>query len=508
MNARVFGVFLWFVCCVFGAAPWLLSMRTAYAAPWDAANIIELEQPDIVPRRALDGPFVHTYASPDTTQSFPHKRWEAIANEAYRHEFGDDARIRWTGVVDEDLPERAFEQQTAEERAIVRELEIGYRLYRMGDLKEATHTLQDALDAVEGTGVPWANESLVADAWQTLARAYLERAAGSPADESEMASRMRIALQQWIRMRPHETIDENRYPRSFVEAWRQVYFEQLASSAAVLSMRKSSARYVSEVLDVDVIADLRIARSVHSGTIAVRVYDAISDRFVYDGILPWTGEEDDLKEQLSMAFSIAQECLDLVREEKHERKRIMRSNFLSAESLLFFYAERPTSRAFLNSGVRLAAHHYVTPVAGFYADLSVAFSRRDRTGELLNTIQTQGVSVGATFQYKRDRIRVFFDTGLELSRHSEVEVTSSFWCRVSGGSPREYDSQRACAGRDVFAQRASLLAGLRLGVGLSFRVVGPVWWQLTFTTTTFLLPFGYRGVDQPIGGTTGLVYGF
>lgn len=483
-------------------------MSTVSAAPWSAENLIELDQPDIERRRALDTAFVHTYASPDTTASFPHARWETIAQEVYRQELIHDPRIRWTGALPEDLPARALEQQTAEERAIVRELEIGYRLYRLGDLEEATNTLQAALDAVEGSGVSWANESLVADAWQTLARAYQERAAGSQNDASAMASRMRIALQQWIRMRPHETIDENRYPHSFVEAWRQVYFEQLASSAAMLSMRKSAARYVSEALDVDVVADLRIARGVHSGTIAVRVYDSKSDRFVYDGILPWTGDEDDLRDQLSMAFSIAQECLSVLRVERDERNRIMNSNFLSVESLLFFYAERPTSRAFLNSGIRLSAHHYITPVVGFYADLSVAFSRRDRAGELLSTIQTQGMSLGATFQYKRDRIRLFVDTGLELSRHSEIDVTSSFWCRVSGGTAREFDSQRACDGGDVFTQRASLFAGIRLAAGVSVRIAGPVWWQITFTSTTYLLPFGGRGVDQPIGGTTGLVYGF
>lgn len=500
--------FLWFAWVFVSAAPWLLSTRTADAAPWEAEHLIDLDQPEVVPRRVLDAPFVHTYASPDTTKSFPHARWETIANEAYRQEFRDAHRIRRTGGVPEDLRDRAREQQTAEERAIVRELEIGYRLYRMGELKEATRSLQDALDAVEDSGVPWANEALVVDAWQTLARAYQERAAGSPAERSELASRMRIALQQWIRMRPRERIDENRYPLSFVEAWRQVYFEQLASSAAVLSMREKSARYVSKTLDVDVVADVRIARSLHSGTIAVRVYDAETDRFAYDAILPWTGEEDHLREQLSMAFSIAQECLGLVRVEKEERKRLLSSNFFSAESLLFFYSERPTSRAFLNSGVRLAGHHYVTPVVGFYADLSVAFSRRDRAGELLNRIQSQGVSAGATFQYKRDRVRLFFDTGLEFSRHSEVEVTSSFWCRVSGGTPQELDSERGCDAADVFTQRASWLAGIRLGAGVSVRIAGPVWWQLTFTTTTYLLPFGRRGVDQPIGGTTGLVYGF
>src|SRR5699024_1387151 len=106
--------FLWVVCCLLGAAPALLSMRAASAAPWSEESILELEQPEIEPRRAMDAPFVYTYASPDTTKSFPHARWEAIAQEVYRQELIDDPRIRWTGALPVDLPAQALAQQSAE----------------------------------------------------------------------------------------------------------------------------------------------------------------------------------------------------------------------------------------------------------------------------------------------------------------------------------------------------------------------------------------------------------
>lgn len=481
---------------------------SAQAADWKLESVLLQEQPDIVPRRALKRPMVRVYSSPDHAEEVRREVWTEHVERAYHHAFADDARIAWAHDGLAALPERALQANTAEERAIERELEIGYRLYRMGDLQEATRTLHSALVAIDGTGVAWTNESLVVDAWQTLARAYQELLSASSEAQSERASAMRLALQEWIRLRPQERMDAARYPRSFVEAWRQVYFEQLSASAAVLSMRKDEARYIADTLDVDVVPDVRIMRSGNTGTIAVRVYDAHTDRFAYDAILPWDGQDEDLISTLSKAFSVALECLQIVRAPSDERKRRLHSNYLSIESLLFFYAERPTRHAFLNSGIRLGGHHYVTPVVGFFADVSVSFSRRDRAGQLLKTIQMQSLSAGASFQYERPRFRVFMDIGLEIARRTELVVTSSFWCRVSGGEPTSYDGARGCLAEDVFSQRASALMGMRLGAGLGVRIAGPLWWQMTITSTMYLVPFGHRGVDRPIGGTTGLVYGF
>lgn len=482
--------------------------QNALAADWKLESVLLQEQPEIVARRALKKPGVQVYSSPDQTEEMPLERWIAQVERAYLNALGGDARIVWAEEGFSALRERAQQANTAEERAIERELEIGYRLYRMGDLQEATRTLHSALIAIDGTGVAWANESLVVDAWQTLARAYQELLSASSEAQSERASAVRLALQEWIRLRPQERMDAARYPRSFVEAWRQVYFEQLSASAAVLSMRKDEARYIADTLDVDVVPDVRIMRSGSTGTIAVRVYDARTDRFAYDAILPWNGQDEDLISTLSKAFSVALECLQIVHAPSDERKRRLHSNYLSAESLLFFYAERPTRRAFLNSGIRLGGHHYVTPAVGFFADISVSFSRRDRAGELLKTVQMQSLSAGASFQYERPRFRVFMDIGLEIARRTELVVTSSFWCRVSGGEPTSYDGARGCLAEDVFSQRASALLGVRLGAGLGVRIAGPLWWQMTLTSTMYLVPFGHRGVDRPIGGTTGLVYGF
>lgn len=501
-NAWFGGVLPLLVCCV------LLAFATTSAAQWAPLQEALSEQPDVHVRRMLDTPFVHVYTPPDQMGNFSERRLEKVVKHVYHSAFVHDERSEWTELKSADVVPYARANKGAEERAIERELEMGYRLYRLGELEEATQTLESALRAIEGTGVAFADEQAVADGWHVLARAYQERALSDPDAPDELASNMRLALQEWIRLRPQERIDGDRYPRRFVEAWRQVYFEQLASTAAVLSMRRAEAKYIAKTLDVDVVPDVRITQRGDRGTIAVRVYDAVADRFAYDAILPWNGNASALEDALSRAFSVAKECLEMRAVPQKGRKRLLHRNYLSVESLLFFYAERPTKRAFLNSGIRIAGHHYVTPVVGFFADLSVSFSRRDRAGELLETVQTQSLSAGVSFQHERPRFRAFVDAGLEVSRRSELKMTSSFWCRVSGGAPTSYDGQRGCDPADVFSQRPSALMGVRLSGGIGARIAGPLWWQMSITTTLYLVPFGNRGVDRPIGGTTGLVYSF
>lgn len=505
MTLRVAHTVRALVCVVLGL--FLVGVPCAHAQ-WEGMAAPLEGQPDLTPRRVLDASFVHVYTPPDRAGTLSERRLDRAVQRVYREAFAQDGRSAWAGVGPRDIVPYARANKGAEERAIERELEIGYRLYRLGDLEEATHTLQSALHAVDGTGVAFGDEQAVADAWHVLARAYQERASAHHQAPDEFASQMRLALQEWIRIRPQERIDSDRYPRSFVEAWRQVYFEQLSSTAAVLSMRRKEAKYIADTLGVDVVPDVRITQRGDRGTLAVRVYDAVADRFAYDAILPWNGDESALEDTLSRAFSVAKECLEMQLKPTEERKRLLHRNYLSVESLLFFYAERPTNRAFLNSGIRLGGHHYVTPVVGFFADVSVSFSRRDRAGELLQTIQTQSLSAGVSFQYERPRFRAFVDAGLEVSRRSELKVTSSFWCRVSGGAPTHYDDQRGCDPADVFSQRASALLGMRLSAGIGARIAGPLWWQMSLTTTLYLVPFGHRGVDRPIGGTTGLVYSF
>lgn len=488
----------------FGAA-----CSSAWAAGWSEAELLGAPQRPIVPRRMADALLIDFYVGPERSPDLPIDRLRGLAHEEYRRAFGHDLRTEWSGRGPEQLPGLAQAAASESDLLLVRQLEVGRQLYRMGDLHEATRSIEHALQQIADTELRWSRQDLLADSLEILALAYQELSAAPDLRAVEWESQTRLALRELIRLRPDAQVDARRYPLSFVEAWRTAYFEQLVVSAAVLALRIEEARIATRLLDVDVLADLRVMYGPRGASLALRVYDRVADRFAYDGILAWDGSEAHLAEQLSRAFSIARDCMSLTQPiVENERKKLLHSNYLSADALFFVYLDRPTRGAFLNTGFRLGGHHYVTPVVGFYADLSVAFSNRDRAGTLLEPIQMQSLSAGFSLQYERPRFRVFFDVGPEIARRSEIVATRSFWCRVSGGQSIEYDAMRRCTDDEVFRQRPSGLVGVHFKAGLAGRLVGPIWLSLSVYSTAYLVPFGHRGVDRPMGASAGIIYGF
>ena len=489
--------------CVFA------SVGDAHAGDGGEAAWLAVPQPEVVPRRFASTLLIELYMTPEGTDSLEEAALREAAEREYRRAFAHDARSVFADIGPERLADLAEAQERESDRLLARQLELGRQLYRIGDLEEATRAIEQAMSEAAKTDLRWSRKELLADSLETLALAYQEMSAAPGARALELESQTRLALRDLIRLRPHAKVDEWRYPQSFVEAWRQAYFEQLVVSAAVLALRIEEARSATRLLDVDVIADLRLMYGPRGASFALRMYDAVSDRFAYDGILPWDGSPEHLEEQLSRAFSVARECMRLERPKAtSEKRRRLHSNYLSAESVFFTYLDRPTDRPFLNSGFRLGGHHYVTPVVGFYAEVSVTFSSRDRSGILLEPIQLQSLTAGLSLQYERSRLRLFFDVGGDISRRTDLVATRSFWCRVSGGQPVAYDNLRQCREDEVFRQRASGLVGVNFKGGMAVRLVGPVWATAGVHSTVYLVPFGNRGVDRPIGASAGFAYGF
>lgn len=481
----------------------------AEAADGGELELLALTQREVVPRRFASSMLIDLYVTPEGADVLEVHALREVADREYRRAFGQDARSIWSSAGPESLSAVAAAQESESDRLLARQLEVGRQLYRMGDLQEATRAIEQALGEIPNTDLRWSRKDLLADSLEILALAYQEMSASPQGHVLELESQTRLALRELIRLRPDAKVDEWRYPQSFVEAWRQAYFEQLVVSAAVLALRIEEARSATRLLDVDVVADLRLMYGPRGASLALRVYDAVSDRFAYDGILPWDGSKAHLADQLSRAFSVARDCMSLERPKaSEEKKRLLHSNYLSVEALFFTYLDRPTDRLFLNSGFRLGGHHYVTPVVGFFADVSVAFSSRDRAGVLLEPIQLQSLSAGMSLQYKRPRVRLFFDVGGDLSRRTDIVATRSFWCRVSGGETVAYDPQRGCSEDEVFRQRSSGLIGINFRAGLGVRVAGPVWLTAAVNSTVYIVPFGNRGVDRPIGASAGFAYGF
>lgn len=472
-----------------------------------APTVFELEQPEVQSRVLAADLLLDLYVGPEGTTHLDEQELRSVALQEYRQAFGHDGRTEFSSVRTELLPEIARLEEREADRLLVRELELGRQLYRLGDLHEAVRVLEAGLESIGSSPIRWSRIELLAESLETMALSYQELAAGVDAPVMQLETQTRLSLRELIRFRPHAVVDARRYPLSFVEAWRQAYFEQLAVSAAVLALRIEEARQATALLDVDVLADLRLMTGPRGSSIALRVYDAVSDRFAYDGILSWDGSAEHLGSQLSRAFSVARDCMSILPPPKKEgRQRLMYNNFMSMDGLGFVYLDRPTNKAFMNVGFRIGGHHYVTPVVGFFADIQAAFSSRDPDGVLLSPIQLQALSAGLTLQYRRDRFRLHMDVGLLAARRSEIVATDSFWCRVSGGADSQFGAGRSCDAGDVFRQRSSGLFGLQFRGGLGVRLVGPIWLQTAIIAHVYGIPFGHRGVDRPVGAQVGFAY--
>lgn len=470
---------------------------------------LDVEQPEVLPRVLPKDILFGFYPGPDGSADLAHDALERTALRVYADVFGHDARtiVGETSVA--SLEERGRDDETPSHELTAQQLEIGRQFYRMGDIADAIRALESALTtAMRGT-LRWSRPALMAESLETLALAYQEAGAGRLQSEAQAESQTRVALRELIRLRPTDVVDESRYPLSFVTAWRQAYYEQMLVSAAMMSIRIEEARAATALIDVDTLVDLRLLYGQRGSSIALRVYDAVEDRFAYDGLLAWDGSEAHLEDTLSKALASARDCMKVRRPEAPEgRKRLLHSNYLHVGWTAFMYLDTPTEHVFLNQGARIGGQHYVTPVVGFFADLSIAFSSRDREGILLSPVQQQAMSAGVSLQYAASRFRIHLDVGAELARRTDIVATRSFWCRVSGGEPREYGSGRACLADDVFRQKASGLVGMNLRTGLAVRVVGPVWMHAMMHSTLYLFPFGNRGLDRPLGGTVGFSYAY
>lgn len=488
-------------------ALWLL-VGTCLAMGTAAAEVYAPPvQPELSARTLAAELIVGVYAGPDGAEAIDEPALRAIAEREYRRAFGQDARTVFSESRPSMLPELARLEEGVGTELLVRELELGRQLYRVGELVEAAAAMESALARVASSPLFWSRSELIAETLEILALAYQELATAPGEDVLLREGQARVALRELIRLRPSGRVDERRYPRGFVEAWRQAYFEQLAVSAAVLALRIDEARTAAQLLDVDVIADLRLMVGPRGANIALRVYDVASDRFAYDGVLAWDGSSASLAEQLSRAFSVALDCMRVQPPPAPEgRKRLLHANFTALHSTGFAYLERPTRRAFANYGFRLGGQHYVTPVVGFFADIHAAFSTRDRDGVLLSPIQLQSLSGGVTLQYRKDRFRLYFDVGVVVARRSEIVATRSFWCRVSGGAEVDYGTGRSCAASEVLRQRATGLLGVTFRAGAGARIAGPVWFQLGAFSDVHGIPFGHRSVDIPIGLQAGFAF--
>lgn len=472
------------------------------------------EQPAFVARSAPALPFVQIYTLPDESgrvRSGAGYR-QAVA-QAYGEVFGADVRIALSDERFEPLDvygpggARVSSGDSRIDEAL-ETLARGRQLFRAGDTTSAAEVLREGLQQASSTALPFTQFELLAESWETLALVALELSVERDEEGDSWRSLSRVALREMIRLSPERTVDPRLYPQRFFDAWRSAYREQTVATTTLLSVRSDEARALSAFLDIDLLVDVRIIEADESGQIGVRVYDRVDDRFFYDGLHAWEGGAEEITVIVERALSAALACLPPHTPPPAEEPSRLRDVYVYSNWLAFSYLERPTTRAFLNQGAELGAQFYFTENVGLSLVAQLAFSNRDADGDLLDTVQTSSISLSPSFQFVRDRYRIFLEAGPQLTRVSRVRATRSYWCKVSGGEPFQFDDERACLAEDITEQGARAQFAMSFRLGFALRIAGPLWAHINASSALYLLPFEGRAVDFPVGGSAGLMFQF
>lgn len=472
------------------------------------------EQPPFVVRTAPALPFVQIYVLPDESgrvRSGAGYR-QAVAR-SYGEVFGNDPRIARSEERFEPLDvygPGGVRVSSGDSRidGALETLARGRQLFRAGDTASAAEVLREGLQQASTTALPFTHFELLAESWETLALVALELSVERVEEEESWRSLSRVALREMIRLSPERTVDPRLYPPRFFDAWRSAYREQTVATTTLLSVRSDEARALSAFLDIDLLVDVRIIETDESGQIGVRVYDRVDDRFFYDGLHAWEGGAEEISAIVERALRAALACLPPHTPPPEDEPSRLHDVYVYSNWLGFSYLERPTTRAFLNQGAELGAQFYFTENVGLSLVAQLAFSNRDADGDLLDTVQTSSISLSPSFQFAREGYRIFLEAGPQLTRVSRVRATRSYWCKVSGGEPFQFDDERVCLPEDITEQGARAQFALSFRIGFALRVAGPLWAHINASSALYLLPFEGRAVDFPIGGSAGLMFQF
>ena len=481
-----------------------LSGEASGASRWDAPD-----QGTVLSRAVLVAPLVSVYVDDSSLVEGVDAR-AVVADELERFLALDPRFDEGTRSLEDALEEASRSGALLEqERLVERYLELGRQLFRAGDVIGAARELDNGLRLAESTTLRWRRPAALADAWEVLALALLERASAEPARQDVHEAAARHALRELIRTEPGRVLDERFYPPRFVDEYRRAFFEQVYGTAVYLSLRNAEARLLTSLLPDDVLLDVRVMRSVRGSQLSIRVWDRVTGRFVHDALLAWDGDERSLRDAVSRALGAAAACLPPRRPAPPERVDGERGRtWVYLGWAGWVPLVRPTREPFLVQGLSLGGQYMITETVGMRLGGRVMFSARDRDGELLAPMQALALDVGPTFQWRRGRLRVWLDVGVEFGRHSEVVASRDFWCRVSGGALRRYDEVRACEESDLTRQPASFVFGVGMRGGAAVQVGGPLWAYLTVGTTLLVAPLDARALDRPLGGESGLLYRF
>lgn len=390
-----------------------------------------------------------------------------------------------------------------------RSAQLGVEYFKQSDLRSAVDQLEEAQSLLERTGLFWSDPTLAVTVWRTLALAELELAQGAQ-DGSEgqtlHEAKATAAFKELIRWAPGERFSREDYPAEVVASFERAYLEHLLSLGSDLRVRAAEAKRLATQLGVE---ELVFAFAISSGdqtVVGLQFFDAASQQFVVDEttrVAPAVAADT-----YSMMLSDALACQPPRFAPPDPAGIDTGRTYASAGYNGGYFVDTPTRSPFYTQGASVQVSHMLSENAGLYAGGRFVFGRRDTDGDLLDRVDMARTDFGATFAIRNRRFRLYGNVGVDVAFVGAVTATEDFWCKVTGGEVRTIDAGRACRAGSITKTAAQAQAGLGWTIGGQVLLGGPFWASLDANTVIYMLPFGERPFDIPMGGSLQLGYRF
>ena len=493
----------------------LLAALMLALAAWPAAAApprVEAGEPALRPRSiALWAPIRH-YRVPSAAPASSLAEVSLVqVSRALRAQVGADPRHK---LIEEEPLTRLLAAQRDEAQSdlrfvATRSAQLGVEYFKQSDLRSAVDQLEEAQSLLERTGLFWTDPTLAVTVWRTLALAELELAHGAEQKEEDRTlhqAKATAAFKELIRWAPGERFSREDYPAEVVATFERAYLEHLLSEGSDLRVRTAEAKRLATQLGVE---ELVFAFAISSGdqtVVGLQFFDAATQQFVVDETMRVAPA--DAADTYSMMLSDALACQPPRFLPPDPAGLDTGHTYASAGYHGGYFLDTPTRSPFYTQGASVQVSHMLSENAGLYAGGRFVFGRRDTDGDLLDRVDIARTDFGATFAIRNRRFRAYGSMGIDVAFVGAVTATEDFWCKVTGGEVRAIDSSRACRGNDITRTAAQAQAGLGWTIGGQVLLGGPFWASLDANTAIYMLPFGERPFDIPIGGSLQLGYRF
>lgn len=492
------------------AATQAVTIAILCCAPQAVAQVDELEQIEIIPRRvAVLQPF-RAYADPTRPSEETGLRALSLTavHDAVQRMLARDPRYL---LVDPRTQALAKAREPEQEDLLFiaqQSARLGREHFRAYNLASAVSELAAAVETFQRTPRGLTHPAEVADAYFMTALVELELARVDEANAAIHESRAADAMRTVIRLDPGREVTSAAYPPSVVERWRRAYVSHFVDDGVGLQLTASEASTLASGLEVDTVVYVFALTDGDRTKISLQVYDNVESRFDVTEVFTVTPVLDDVRDAIGRRLSAAIACQ--VPRVPTPEAGVSDANtaYLHLAFSSATHVRRPTSRVFYSRGARISLSYMLSSSLGFYVSGAQWVASSDPNGELLQPIDTTRGEISALVGGRWRRARLVGRMGLDIARVGRVSATDAFWCKVSEGEAVSFDDARLCEEADMANIAPQGQLGFALGLQSDVRMFGPFFAHASAGVSLTVVPFEGHSVAIPVWLDLGFSYRF